>query len=366
MSADPGPPAGSLARISPFQAPLLRKRGFVSRLLRLRDEAGAAEGLAATLAGRDPRDVTQAEIEAALWAWGANGRRAREILRETWAKALTAFMTDDAVSHAEAAYLAGLRRLLTLSDRETAMVERPIVAARYRLAAGQALADAELTPDEREGLERLYGALRVPEEIHRAVWTELAAPLVRERLDQAIADHRLSPHELDEVRIYARSLGIVELQFDSRFQALADRYSLLWRIENGQLPTVAVPVALQEGENGIWSGEAEWHESRAATMNAGIRTMKGLYLRAGSVPHARVAREELRRLDAGTLYITSERIVLTGAHKEYQLGYSSVLGIEVFSDAIRVEKASGSGPVVVMPDPEVPAAILAAVLAAQG
>ena len=43
-----------------------------------------------------------------------------------------------------------------------------------------------------------------------------------------------------------------------------------------------------------------------------------------------------------------------------------IIGIEVFSDAIRVEKASGRSPVLLLRDPEVPAAILAAVLAAQG
>jgi hypothetical protein len=229
---------------------------LISRLLRLRDDAGAAAGLAATLAQRDPRDVTPAEIEAALWAWGVNGRRAREILRATWAQALTAFTTDDAVSDSEAAYLAFLRRLLNLSDSEAATLEHDILSARYRLAAGQALADAELSLAEREGLGRLFAALRIPEEIHHAVWTELAAPLVRERLDQAIADRRLAPHELDDVRAYAKSLGIVELKFDSRFQALVDRFSLLWRIENGQLPSVAAPVTLQEGETCFWSGEA--------------------------------------------------------------------------------------------------------------
>jgi hypothetical protein len=212
----------------------------------------------------------------------------------------------------------------------------------------------------------LYTALRIPEEIHHAVWTELAAPLVRERLDQAIADRRLAPHELDDVRAYAQSLGIVELKFDSRFQALVDRFSLLWRIENGQLPSVAAPITLHEGESCFWSGEAEWHESRAASLRTGIRVMKGLFLRAGSVGPSPVNREDLRRLEGGVLCITSKRVLLAGASKGYELRYSSVFGIEVFSDAIRVEKASGRSPVLLVADPEVPAAILAAVLAAQG
>jgi len=373
VGVTPEAPAGSLARISPFQAPILRKRGLISRLLRLSDDAGAAEALAATLAGRDPRDVTHAEIAAALWTWGANGRRAREILRATWGYALKQFTADHALTDAEAAYLTYLRYLLNLSDRETATVQHEVLTARWRLVAGQALADAQLTPAEREGIERLYTALRLPEAIHRTVWTELAAPLVRERLDKAIADRRLSPLELDDVRSYARSLGIVELQFDSEFQALIDRFSLLWRIENGQLPGVAIPITLQRGETCFWSGEAEWHEQRTRTVRinysgpvASIRIMKGLHWRTGSIAPSRVTREELRRLDGGTLYITSKRILLTGASKGYQLRYSAAIGIEVFSDAIRVEKTSGRSPVLLLRDPEIPAAILSAVLAGQG
>jgi hypothetical protein len=115
----------------------------------------------------------------------------------------------------------------------------------------------------------------------------------------------------------------------------------------------------------FWSGDGEWHESRAASGQAGIRVMKGLYLRVGGVALSPVARAELQLLGTGTVYITSRRILLTGAQKGHELRYSSVLGIEVFSDAIRVEKASGRSSVLVLPDPEVPAAILAAVLADQ-
>jgi hypothetical protein len=295
------------------------------------------------------------------------------VLCAIWRQALEQFTADDALTDDEAAYLAYLRHLLTLSDRETATMQQEVLTARYRLAAGQALADAQLTQAEREGIERLFTALRVPTEIHVAVWTELSKPLIQKRLDEAIADHRLSPHKLDDVRAYATSLGIVELKFDSQSQAMIDPCSLLWRIENGQLPSIAVPISLQKGETCFWSGEAEWHELRTRTVRinysgpvASIRIMKGLRWRVGSIAPSRVTQEELQRLDRGTLYITNKRILLTGAVKGYQLRYSAVLGFEVFSDAIRVEKASGRSPVLLLRDPEIPAAIMAAVLATQG
>jgi hypothetical protein len=358
--------------MSPFQAPLLRKRGLISRLFGLSDAKGANDALAATLAGRDPREVKHEEIAAALWAWGANGRRARRILCDTWGQALERLTADDAISDAEAAYLTYLRHLLNLSDVETATVQREILTERYRLAAGQALADGELTSAEREGINKLSTALRLPEAIRHAVWAELATPLVKKRLDNALADRRLSPLELDDVYEYAKSLGVNEVRLDSQYEAWIERYRLLWQIENGQLPSVAAPIALQKGETCFWSGVAEWHELRTRTVRVNysgpvvsIRIMKGLYWRATSVTPSRVTREELHRLDGGSLYLTSKRILLTGAHKGYQLRYSGVLGIEVFSDAIRVEKASGRSPVLVLRDPEIPAAILAAIMAAQ-
>jgi hypothetical protein len=84
-----------------------------------------------------------------------------------------------------------------------------------------------------------------------------------------------------------------------------------------------------------------------------------------ALPVSRVARDELQQLDSGMLYITSKRVLLNGRAKNYQLRYSAILGIEVFSDAIRMEKASGRSPMLVLNDPEIPAAILTALLAAQ-
>jgi hypothetical protein len=331
------------------------------------------EALAHTLAGRDPRDVGHAEIAAVLRAWGANGRRAREVVCATWRQALEQLTADDALTDDEVAYLTYLRHLLNFSDREAVTVQHEVLTARYRLASGQALADGQLTQAEREGIERLQEALRLPMQIHVAVWSDLCMPLIEKRFMEATADRRLSPHELDGIRAYARSFGIVNLNFDPDSQGIIDRYSLLWRIENGQMPSIAVPIALQKDEICFWSDTGEWHELRTRTMRinysgpvASIRIMKGLHWRVGSIAPSRVTREELTRLDSGTLYVTNKRILLTGAAKNYQLRYSGVLGIEVFSDAIRIEKSSGRSPVLVLRDPEIPAAILAAVLAAQG
>ena len=307
-----------------------------------------------------------------LQQFAVRGRHARVALSDIWRRALERFVADDAISAAEAEYLEGLRRALSLSDWETSRIEHDVFTARYRVAAGQALADGQLTQAEREGIQRLNTALRIPLDVHAAIWSELSHPLLEWRLQELIADRRLSPRELEDFREYAKSLGFAKMSFGGNTQAALDRYSLLWRIENGQLPSVAVPIVLQKGETCFWSGQAEWHELRTKTTRvnyggpvASIRIMKGLHWRVGSVAVSRITREELTQLDVGTLYITSKRILLSGAYKNYQLRYSAALGIEVFSDAIRVDKAAGRSPVLILPDSEIPAAILSAVLAAQ-
>jgi hypothetical protein len=370
----PDDPAHSLAALSPFQATLMKRRqGLLTRLLRRPALDDAVHALSGILAGRDPRGITAAEVTSVLQRYAVRGRHARVALSKVWRFALEKFVTDDAISEREAEYLESLRRVLSLSDWETSRIEHEVFIARYRLAAGQALADGQLTQAEREGIERLNVTLRIPPDIHTAIWTELARPLLDRRLNELIADRRISPRELQDFRDYARSLGFVQVSFGGEVEAALDRYSLLWRIENGQLPSVAVPIVLQKDETCFWSGPAEWHELRTKTTRvnyggpvASIRIMKGLRWRLGSVAVSRVTREEVQRLDAGTLYITSKRILLSGAYRNYQLRYSAILGIEVFSDAIRIEKASGRSPVVVLQDPEIPAAILSAELAAQG
>jgi hypothetical protein len=51
-------------------------------------------------------------------------------------------------------------------------------------------------------------------------------PLVKQRMDEAIADRRLSPSELESVREYAKSIGIV-LEFTPDCQPEIERFSLL-------------------------------------------------------------------------------------------------------------------------------------------
>lgn len=55
----------------------------------------------------------------------------------------------------------------------------------------------------------------------------------------------------------------------------------------------------------------------------------------------RVTREELRKLDAGTLYITNKRLLFNGASKNVSLPLKRVIHFTMYADGLRIEKDSG-------------------------
>lgn len=148
--------------------------------------------------------------------------------------------------------------------------------------------------------------------------------------------------------------------------------ALLWRIENGQFPTISVPIALQRGETCYFSCTAGWHELRTKTVrvnysgvSTSIRICKGVRFRVGSVTPQRVTRDELTHIDDGTLYITNKRIIFDGQRKNSTIRHSALLGLEMYRDGIVLEKATGKSPHLILTgDVELAAVILSSALAA--
>jgi hypothetical protein len=99
-------------------------------------------------------------------------------------------------------------------------------------------------------------------------------------------------------------------------------------------------------------------------VTSSVRIVKGLYWRSGSIATQRVTREELTGIDSGTLYVTNKRLVFDGQKRNTAIRYSSVIGIQVYRDAVEIEKSSGRNPYFMLDDTEIPAAIISAALAA--
>jgi hypothetical protein len=127
-----------------------------------------------------------------------------------------------------------------------------------------------------------------------------------------------------------------------------DRFRLLWRIENGELPQLTPPIRLQRSEHCHATIPAVHDELRTRTRAiryAGpavrVRIVKGVYYRAGSAAIDRVTDEVMHEIDRGTLYATSKRLILDGSRKTTSIPYSKINNVTRYDDGIVVEKDNG-------------------------
>jgi hypothetical protein len=129
------------------------------------------------------------------------------------------------------------------------------------------------------------------------------------------------------------------------------KYKLYWTIENGELPTIDVPISLGKQEECYFQTHAEWHEQRTVTQRinyrgttASIRIMKGVRYRVGSIKPQRITSEEYKLLDSGTLYLTNKRIIFTGRLKNSTISLTKVLSFTPYSDGVEISKDTGRPP----------------------
>ena len=224
-----------------------RRRGLIDRMLGRSRPDLAARALQNLLAQRDPTQVTTGDISALLLEFAVGGPEARAVLVEMWRKVLTAFLADDEFSDREIAYLGALREAFALTDEEVRNSERDVVHPRFAIALRDALADSRVTDEERDTLARLAAQLRLPEEVQQELYNRSSRAVIERLLDRSTADRRLSPDELEQLVAVARQLG-VDRKFDQATEAMLDRYTLFWRIENGDLPTVIVEDLPLDGD----------------------------------------------------------------------------------------------------------------------
>jgi hypothetical protein len=358
----------------PFRhAEVPRPRSWIGRLLRVRHPNAPRVEIQNLLASRLLPEVTRGDVDAILTRHRVDLSRRRDVLLKLWRQALRQFLRDDSLSDNEVEYLSKLRHLFALTDRDVERAHIALAEPRYAEAFSEAVADERLTPEELTRLEKLAAALRLPDRARRKAQEAPIQEIVERVLARVVADRRLSPAEEQALRDLQKNLGLPELRFGPATQAALDKYALLWRIENGELPFFPGPgpIPLQEGEICHLACRSFWHELRNYTARAerpgaapSIRVPRGLTYRVDGAAPKRITRDGLAPVDWGSLYVTSRRLVFIGQKTRETIRFNELHGIEVFADAIVLEKSSGRRPHLFLEgDVEVIAAIVAEVMA---
>jgi hypothetical protein len=346
------------------------RRGWIDRVLGRPRADLAAHALQHLLAQRDPTRISASDISTLLLEYDVAGAEARSVLVHMWRQVLEAFLTDDAFSDREIAYLEALREAFALTDAEVEASKREVVHPRYAVALREALADTRLRDDERDSLSRLARQLRLPDSVQGELYERSSRALIAGLLDQSVADRRLSPEELQQLAAVAQHLGVTP-DFDAATEAMLDRYALFWRIENGDLPTAAAEnVTLDPEETCHAMIGAERYERRGeATASDGegvvsVRIARGVYYRVGSVSDAQLNRAPLRHIEAGRVLITSRRVLFAGSRESVSWPLRDIACYQVYADGVVLELRAGTGPSFALEgDVELVAVVLGAALA---
>lgn len=320
------------------------------------------------LRGRGLADVGNEELLAAARAHGITSTTAPAVFAAVFARAMENALADEVLTDDELTYLDGLRGRLGVTDDDAHEAYASAAGALFQ-AAAQSGTGHSLSTDQLYRLQRFAEQLRVPDVVVQRAYLAAARPLLEAKVGEISADRRISPYEERGLTQLAAQLGI-DLRLEGQIATSVERFRLLWRIENGELPTVEAPFALRRGEVCHFGAPAQWHELRTRTVRTdyagpvgSIRIAKGVRFRVGSVSTTRLTRTELTPIDTGRIFFTSSRVVFLGGLGNKTIAYSTLLGLELFSDALRLEKASGKSPYLFLDDLELAAVTLGALIA---
>lgn len=347
-----------------------RKQGWLARLFRRPDVEGALDAVETALATEPWDGLSPQGIASILSSRRVTREQAWDSVLGIYGRAISASLSDDGLTEEAQSQLDRLGALLGIPESLVTAERQVALEGKFRKALEAAVADRWLSDDEKKALDQLGSKLGVPDDRVNSVRREVLGKLVQAEFDRATEDHRFSPEEDEHLVNLAENLG-VKHSYDDRTKDLLERYKLLWRISQGEVPAILAPIRLQRGEDCHWCSPASLHEQRTVTRRIGysgptarVRIAKGVYWRMGNLGVSRTTEDVLKLLDQGTLYLTNKRLLFDGANKTTNVTLKRIINFTVYSDGLRIEKDSGKDQVYQFDntDPELLGAILDATL----
>lgn len=330
-----------------FEAKAAPKAGLIGRLLGRVPRETAFVEVRNILATTPLEEVRESDITGALAKAKVRRREATKELTVIFEHAALLSAADRELSDSDQRGLATLQRAFELTDAEAASAVESAVGQIFERTMREALSDGTFTEQEKAKLEATSKALGMSDVQTKRLYETAATAAVQAAFTIAAADRRYTEDEEAHVVALAESLGVT-ITHDESTAALVARFKLMAQIEDGELPSISVPVLLKRGESCHFAGPATHHQIRTVTKRvnysgptASIRLMRGVRWRVGSISVQRVTTDVMTRLDAGGLYVTSTRLLFDGTRLNTSIPLRKITNFTVFKDGLKVEKETG-------------------------
>lgn len=213
------------------------------------------------------------------------------------------------------------------------------------------LSDGVYNDEKKQSIEEFQNAIKINPYRAEAIVDQIRRAVVQAYFNSLISDRRISPEEMQKLDSLSKSLA-VSVGFDQTARGLIDRFSLLWRIENNEIPIIVNPgIILQRQEECYYIVQVGWYETRKQTsgVNYGGLTYRkriagGLYFRAGSLGIKPISQDILTKIDQGSVYLTNKRMIFTGAKGNKTIAFNSIIDIQPFANGVLIERSTGKSP----------------------
>ena len=321
----------------------LQPTSFIENLLGRRPKENAFLEIHNVVAALPIYHISEDAITACLSRYGITQEEAKPRLLNIYSQVLEYFLKDLLISDDEVEQLRHLATIFKLSFDEVSQIHTELVYPHYEKAVRQALRDRHLSDDENAALDNLCIKLRIPESAADEIYKKHAVPIYNQVMSEALADEMLTPEEETELEEVAKALKL-NIRYDEKLESILDRARRLWRIAQGELPVLTVPVNLQLNERCSADVEALHYEPRRVAGGIGYSGFStsygafGIRFRSGIMNTHRLNRQTLRLRGAGTLYFTNRRFLFSRDSHATSIGLGNITGITFYSDGMRIEK----------------------------
>ncbi len=272
-------------------------------------------------------------------------KREREVLLDKYIN--KCIFDDQRLSDDEKQQLSFLRELLCIDEHYLKSRIEEEGLRIYKNKVSDAIWDGVVTEKEKNELEAIKGEFSLSVLDSRSIYNKECQDKIQRVVDRIIFANRCSPDDDKELNDLISGLN-VSVHFST---SGLNRLRELWRIENGELPVLEVPIALHKNETCCYKANVNWYEERTRTVSVSYsgytysrKVTKHITYRSGNVAPSRHTEEYMKLIDSGKVYFTNKRIIFVGKKQNKVIPWTKILDFTPFNNGIEIGKETGKKP----------------------
>lgn len=222
----------------------------------------------------------------------------------------------------------------------------------YDLKIKKFLEDGVLSPDEGKELDEITSKFSLKKEDILSMHKSAVSGVFK----NISSDSRITEDEKKSLEELLTHFGLQpkDIAFD---QKSFNKYYALALIDKGILPTVSkhdLSVRFKEGEILHFGQPAALRKMKRVThrINYGgltysVKIFRGLRYRVGSIGFKTESSNVATLEDAGTFYLTNQRVGFLGNHKQFAIPYEKISSFELKPEGLYIFKEGKEAPYIV-------------------